>query len=96
MKKVTTKGQVIEIVKGDIRNTYTATCGGQVIEKNKATVGAAVKGHPEIVAILGAKVALTEAEYNELMAMWSDAAHDAEMKEIEEHLASVRRAMAAE
>ena len=96
MKKVTTKGQVIEIVKGDIRNTYTATCGGQIIEENKATVGAAVKGHPEIVAILGAKVALTRPEYNELMTMWHDAAHDAEMKEIEDHLAGVRRAMATE
>ena len=96
MKKVTTKGQVIEIVKGEIRNTYTATCDGRVIEENKATVGAAVKGHPEIVAVLGAKVALTEAEYNELMTMWHDAAHDAEMKEIEEHLEGVRRAMATE
>lgn len=96
MKKVTTKGQVIEIVKGEIRNTYTATCGGQVIEENKATVGAAVKGHPEIVAILGAKVALTRPEYNELMAMWQDAANVAEVEEVEKHLASVRRAMATE
>lgn len=96
MKKVTTKGQVIEIVKGEIRNTYTATCGVHVIEENKATVGAAVKGHPEIVAILGAKVALTRPEYNELMAMWQDAANVAEVEEVEKHLASVRRAMATE